>query len=515
MIPKTGFDKITAGLFAIGAFFGLYFQLSYHKFLNNDTLAYINIAELYATGDFQHAINGYWSPLYSWVLCFCKMAGLPLLPCCYVINFLSAGFGLYILCKLARRYLTHPIFYRAFCLYALLLMLFYAMSTLTPDLTATVFCLSFLLLITDDRFTFNKKIPGLAGAVAACAYFSKSYNFGVVHLFLAFLMLLELAKKNGSRSKLIIPVIKTYGSFIILSFVWIATLSIHEHNLTFSTAGRLNYNLTNPNYGKGFPTNEDLFPPPFENAYSAHTDPAHLLDNYSWSPFRDVNSFFYQLQLVQNSIKSMINMLDSSGAKWLLIGCSLLILYFNRKKGTLLYNGSIHKIGWFFVFYPLLYLPLFILDRYILTSISLFHLLFFFIIQLAWIFINKKIFVPMVTVLLALSVVPFVLLGQRKLTRSSSEYLYYKSFYQHLPQLSFLQHQPIASDTYSMVEVTQLCYHLKCRYYSTWKDKQYESLKKYNIHFLISKKDLTPFSFLRIREKLLLNNKTVYIYEVQ
>jgi hypothetical protein len=170
-MQQTGFNRLLAGLFISGASVGLYLQFSYHKFLNNDTLSYINLAERYAAGDWQHAINGYWAPLYCWLLCCCKLAHLPLLQSCYVINFIFAASGLYILCQLAARYLTQPLFYFAFGLYALLLMFFYAMSTLTPDLMATVFCLWFLLLIADDRFAFTKHIPLLAGVAGACAYF--------------------------------------------------------------------------------------------------------------------------------------------------------------------------------------------------------------------------------------------------------------------------------------------------------------------------------------------------------
>ena len=35
-----------------------------------DGLSYIEIGEAYFRGDWKHAINGYWSPAYSWVLGF-------------------------------------------------------------------------------------------------------------------------------------------------------------------------------------------------------------------------------------------------------------------------------------------------------------------------------------------------------------------------------------------------------------------------------------------------------------
>jgi hypothetical protein len=515
MTENAGVNKLTGVLFMIGALAGLYFQLAYHKFLNTDTLSYINIAELYAQGDWQHAINGYWSPMYSWILCFCKLFGLPLLPCCYILNFIVAALGLYILCSLARRYLIQPLFYSIFAVYALLLMLFFAMSNLTPDLLAAVFCLWFLLLITDQRFAFSKRLPIFAGIAAGCAYYSKLYNFIPMHLFLAAWLLWILVKKNTTKSKQLVPVIKTQGVFILLSTLWIIALSIHEGKLTFTTAGRFNHNIVSPYYGKDFPTCTNLYAPPFETAYSIHTNPAHLLDDYDWSPFNDTRSFLHQLTLLKNSIRNLINSLDSTGAKWMVMLASLLILFINRKKLVLGYDRSIHSIGWFFICYPLFYLPLFVLDRYIITCIILFHLLLLFIAQQAWTFINKKIFVPVITILLVVSVIPFARIGQRKLTASSGEYRYYKNFYQQLPQFSFLQNQAIASDSYSLVEATQLCYYFNCKHYSTWADDRYQSLKRYNIRYLVSKSDLASFSFLHVKQKMVFGEKTVYIYEIQ
>src|SRR5215208_1289032 len=39
-----------------------------HQLVNLDAVSYLEIARDYAHGDFAGALNGYWSPLYSWVL---------------------------------------------------------------------------------------------------------------------------------------------------------------------------------------------------------------------------------------------------------------------------------------------------------------------------------------------------------------------------------------------------------------------------------------------------------------
>lgn len=313
MNERTGFNKLLTGLFIVASFVGLYFQFTYHKFLNNDTLSYINLAERYVAGDWQHAISGFWSPMYTWLLCICKSIGLPVPQSCYVINFLAAALGLYVLCKLAQRYFTQPLFYIGFSLYALLLMLFYAMSSLTPDLMAAAFCLLFLLLVTDKQFAFNKRTQWLAGLVAAFAYFSKLYNFVPIHLFMFTWLAYTFYRHGRNHTKQLLPIVRTYGIFILLSCAWITTISIHEGQPVVTTAGKFNHNFMSPDYGGAYPTNARLIAPPFEKAYSAHTNPAHLLDEYNWSPFNDSRSFWHQVNLIKTSALELIRIIDATG----------------------------------------------------------------------------------------------------------------------------------------------------------------------------------------------------------
>src|SRR5437899_8814556 len=53
------------GAAAVGA---LHCWLYRNELINLDAVSYIEIARDYARGDLVHALNAYWSPLYSWVL---------------------------------------------------------------------------------------------------------------------------------------------------------------------------------------------------------------------------------------------------------------------------------------------------------------------------------------------------------------------------------------------------------------------------------------------------------------
>ena len=47
---------------------GLLLIHNYLYILNTDGISYIHIAQHYISGRFFQAINGYWSPMYSWLL---------------------------------------------------------------------------------------------------------------------------------------------------------------------------------------------------------------------------------------------------------------------------------------------------------------------------------------------------------------------------------------------------------------------------------------------------------------
>ena len=515
MFRQAGFNVVMAALFVIGAIIGLYFQFSYHKFLNFDTLSYINIAERYAAGDWEHAVNGCWSPLYSWILAICKLASIPLLPACYILNFIAAGCCFVLSLKLAARYIKHSLLFSFLGFYALQFFLYYGMSTLTPDLLSTAAALWFILLISDERYISSKQIAIWAGIAAGIMYYAKLYNFVMLQLFFIVSIAFQLVKSKTIFHPLIKQLAKTWSVFMAVSLIWITILSIHENKVTFSTTGRFTHNLMNPDYSQKYPLYRNLYEPPFKEAYSIMINPVHLLDEYEWSPFENSRFLKYQLKLVLASFQYYINILDSFKIKLIVLTGILVLLFINRKKIVFPKQKGLTQIVLFFLLYPILYFPIFIVDRYILVCILLFHFFIFYLAGFISQIASKKLIAAAATIIIIASLIPVFINGRKKLMVSTGEYAYYKSFYNKLNDVGFLRNQRIAADEPSGLEVIQLCYHLNCRYYCTWKDKQYNSLKAFNIRYFISKKDQASFPFLHLKEKMPGEKETIYIYEVQ
>ena len=514
MVRKINLHLILWLLFLAGTVIGLYFQFHYHKFLNFDTLAYINIAELYAKGDLPNAINACWSPMYSWILAGCKILGVPMLNACYVINFLAAGLCFNLLIKISRRYLKNKLWYYAFCFYCLSLLLYFAMSTLTPDLLATVFSLWFIRLISREHFYYSKTQVFYCGLAAAGMYFAKSYNFVALHIFFIALIAIPYFSAKVSLKRRLKQLTKAYIIFLAFCLPWIVAISLKEDKLVFSSTGRFTHNLVSPDYKGYYPIYNKIHPPPFEDAYFIMFDPTHTLDEYNWSPFENFRNFKHQVLLVLDSIKNLYLALDKYGAKGIIIIAALIILYRNRQKHRLVLPGGLRRITAFGLLYPLFYLPIFITDRYVFICIFLFHLILFYLIQQVAELIKSKYVVPLSIALLVFSLVPFGLMLKKKLSSSSGEYSYYKTFFDQLPAFSFLDGENVAADPVSSLECVQLCYYLKCRYYATWMDKKYESLKDNQIRFYISK-TTQDYSFLQLKAQIPVKGSTFYVYQVK
>src|SRR5215468_8991394 len=60
--------RLVASLWAVAVLFGLSQAWAWRYYIEPDGVSYIEIAHAYIQRDFAHAVNAYWSPLYSWLL---------------------------------------------------------------------------------------------------------------------------------------------------------------------------------------------------------------------------------------------------------------------------------------------------------------------------------------------------------------------------------------------------------------------------------------------------------------
>lgn len=226
--------------------------------LSPDATSYLGIATAYLHGDWTSAIDGYWSPFFSWLLAvsfwlfhpnpYWESTSL------HLLNFLALLVSL----------LTFEFFFRAFLRlrnqvsstiqeneklpdlgwwalgYGLFLstsLLVLTASVTTPDvwLSAWTYLIVGLLL----RIRISGGSPYLFAALGfalACAYLTKAFYFP---LSFAFLITAWLCAGNPKRT--VKHAILGCAVFFLVAGPWVAALSRAKGRLTFGDAGAMNF----------------------------------------------------------------------------------------------------------------------------------------------------------------------------------------------------------------------------------------------------------------------------------
>lgn len=230
---------ITTGLFIVS--FILLYPL-YQFILDDDGIGYAMVTRRWAEGDYFNAINGYWSPLHSWLALPFYKAGCSLVDAFKVSNaFISVGI-LYMVHHFlkaidigdAQQFIVLTI-----CIPIVLYMSFYQLAA---DI---LFCFLFLLYVaccySGDLFARKEKIIWCV-LVGWLAYLSKAYAFPlfIVHFITWQWWLSGRSLLPGRKLQLAKNILLGLSVFLLLSLPWIIALH-HKYGIwTFGYSGRLN-----------------------------------------------------------------------------------------------------------------------------------------------------------------------------------------------------------------------------------------------------------------------------------
>jgi|SRR5690242_1674322 len=235
---------------------GLLQAWSHRFFVEFDGTSYLDIAENYARGNWHAAVNGYWSPLYSWILALCSATVH------YSLRWESTvlhliNFAAYLLAYAAFRFLLRELAaYRnrkfgsetaaltaplwellglGLFLYSALFMANSAGST--PDILVVglVYCAAGLAL---RAVTCGGSISVcvLLGAVLGLSYFAKTAMFPVSLVVLGVALAGTWRMRCRRFAMLFAPL-----CFAVVVAPWIVTLSRAKGRATFGDSGKLAY----------------------------------------------------------------------------------------------------------------------------------------------------------------------------------------------------------------------------------------------------------------------------------
>jgi hypothetical protein len=224
----------------------------------SDGISYLDVGDAYFRGDWHAAINGYWSPMYSWFLGLALHFLRPSLRWEFItVHFVNLI--IYVMALFSFRFFLHSVLrtlregnvsraddsvplpegllmglgYSIF-LWASLVLIDPGFAT--PDLlvAAIVFLIGGYLVDLWIHYSYGKF--AMFGALCAAAYLGKAIMFPV-----GFGLLCILLFSGGSLKTRISGVLLAAFVFLALSSPFIAALSRQKGRLTFGDSGRLAY----------------------------------------------------------------------------------------------------------------------------------------------------------------------------------------------------------------------------------------------------------------------------------
>ena len=228
-------------------------------FMNADGVSYIEVAEAYLRGDWHSAINGYWSPLYSWILVLGLSITRPSpyweFPFVHLVNFVIYCFSLaclhFFLIEVIRYQkrvgtllgdhvlapnwswiaLGYPLF-----IWSSIQLI--GLAVVTPDMCAGGFV--YLAAGLCIRALGEPRVPHrhlfYLGFVLGMAYLAK----GAMLFFAGTIGVVGVSSIRGVRSRLVGAAVM-FAGFVLAAGPFITALSINKGRLTLGDTGKLNY----------------------------------------------------------------------------------------------------------------------------------------------------------------------------------------------------------------------------------------------------------------------------------
>lgn len=304
----------------------------YRHCINPDGVSYISIAQKYLRGEFQDAINGYWGPLYSWLLMPFLGAGMDPLLAARILGGVL-GLGVFAgLALLANHFGLSRAARGAVTLAAVPMTLFFSVYGVMPDLLLTVLLLVYLSLVL--RLDHRRAGHGLwIGGVGGLAYLTKSYAlpFFLVHLALMGVCQWRYAQDQSGRRRIVRNVLCAVLVFSLIGGAWIGLLTAKYGQLTWSTSGSYNLQQLAPT---ALPPHVGLRNPPNETAVSAWEDPSYC-EVADWHPFQSLHDLTYYVERVlQNTAETVKVLLRFSALTGGIVLLFLLLLVDERGRRT-------------------------------------------------------------------------------------------------------------------------------------------------------------------------------------
>lgn len=274
----------------------------YKNGISPDATSYVTIAEKYSNADFRHAINGYWGPLFSWLLAPAFWIGADPLFFGRIILIATASLIAGLVYKILRVSTSARVALFGAGFAGLMALSWALHGPLTPDLP---FVLALLIVVLAGTRFLSK--PNTASAVlfglsGGALYFTKPAGF---YLFLAgwlacVLYLSNMGKKLGRALAKTWPALAT---FLLLAVPFITVLALKYERVVVTTSSAYNLAMAGPQ-SAGHPINNEIIAPPNLTAISAWEDISNAPVT-EWNPLASTEDISHLLSNMGRNLERL------------------------------------------------------------------------------------------------------------------------------------------------------------------------------------------------------------------
>jgi len=294
------------------AIFASIFGFAYRYAINPDGVSLLRLAGYIAEGNFQYSITSGWPPLITWLIAPLMFFGFDGLTAARIAIALCGAGLVLISWFLALRFgLSQNIRFIA-VLIAALLISFWTIQTIAPDVLIATLLLLYIYLATEPDILSNKRISFYCGVTGGFSYLAHHSAFP---LFLAHFPLLlflrayiDKDKTGFSLKKVLISWGVGIAGFLIIASIWIGIVSVKYGHFTISSAGSIAHAVMGPkDIDRRHPFFVGgLYKP--KEAYQIHVfeDPSEVKFK-TWSPFESKEYFMHQVKLIKDNAVYILN----------------------------------------------------------------------------------------------------------------------------------------------------------------------------------------------------------------
>ncbi|MEJ1928647.1 hypothetical protein WDZ92_00040 [Nostoc sp. NIES-2111] len=333
---------------------------AYRFDLSPDQVSYLNLAWQYAQGNWDEAVNGFWSPLLIWLMTPAIVCGLSPWLAAKVV---CLGSGALLLSGFRR---LIPLFAPAApaVLTAIATVFTAAIALRTSaDILSAGLLLHYFAEIWNPTWT---RRPWRLGFLGALLYLAKNYLLFFFLLHLTFSALVEMARRSAwltvARSGAL-----AMGFMVVLSGGWIAILSSHYGSFTTSRAGAVNLRMVGPE-SSGYRQHKVLVAPSSTQAFSMLQDPPPGLLP-TWNP-ASPEGIRQLIRLFKKNLRWLADIYEGETLLWLAI-VLLFILTAETTTPDRFWIGPVLTL----LLLPAGYLLVIVVDRYLWSTYYLFLLM--------------------------------------------------------------------------------------------------------------------------------------------